>query len=92
MEVESYSAFDHAIDEQALVQSEKYQEAESYFDNLLSDFEVASYPHSSKPDTEAPGNKTANIIVEGEKISHLCKEQGVTLNSFFMSSVMQVLH
>lgn len=92
LEVESYSAFDHAIDEQALVQSEKYQEAESYFDNLLSDFEVASYPHSSKPDTEAPGNKTANIIVEGEKISHLCKEQGVTLNSFFMSSVMQVLH
>lgn len=92
LEEESYSAFDNALEEQAMVQSEKYDEAEKYFDGLLSDFEVASYPHSVKPDTQKPGNKTANVVVAGESISKYCQQQGVTLNSFFMANVMQVMH
>ena len=43
---ESFTAFDRALEEEALTGSEKYKEAKEYFDHLLSGNVMTVFPHS----------------------------------------------
>ena len=88
---ETYSAFDHAFEEHELEQSEAYSAAESYFDNLMSDFEVASYPRSSQPDSKNPSAGHIYVTIEGADIRQFCRQNGLTENSYFMSAFSEVL-
>ena len=88
---ETYSAFDRAQDEYELMHSDAYTAAETYFDHLMGDYEVASYPHSSKPDTLSPSAQVERISVKSAAITEFCKKNGFTVNSFFMSVLSEVL-
>ncbi len=92
VEMETYTAFDRALDEQEMQQSERFTQAELYFDRLLSCYEVASYPHSAVPDTTVSGLGHRTFHVDGEMIHGVCRKYAVTENSYFMTMVTQVLH
>lgn len=88
---ETYSAFDRASEESELEKSEAYSAAESYFNNLMNDFEVASYPHSSHPDSKKPSAGYVYGLIEGTDIRQYCRQNGLTENSFFMAAFSEVL-
>jgi amino acid adenylation domain-containing protein/non-ribosomal peptide synthase protein (TIGR01720 family) len=91
---ESYSAFDFALDEQQRLQSAQYQDAQAYFDQLLSEVETTSYPHT--PAAEMPKEKTPNtelnITVEGTAINAFCRDNDLTASNYFLTMFLQVLH
>ena len=93
LQTETYTAFDRALDEQTLMQSEQYQEAERYFDGLLEDVEMTVYPHSARPDgAEAGNNAYIRVNVDKKQVDDYSRERSVTASSFFLTVVMQVLH
>ena len=93
---ESYTAFDRALDEQELMASDEFSRTERYFDSVIGDAEMISYPHSDRPDASAAGKKAKNAYVDVEipcaEIDRYSASNGVTSNIFFMTSLMQVLH
>ncbi len=89
---ETYTAYDRALDEQEMRESSMYATAEKYFDTLLSSFEIASYPASRQLDKSETGPAVVSAMVAGDAVNGFCSANGVTANSFFMTSVTQVLH
>lgn len=93
LQPETYSAFDRALDEQALQQSEQYREAERYFDRLLEDVEMITYPHSDQPDgAEVANNAYVEVEINKSKVDDYSRERSVTPNNFLLTALMQVLH
>ena len=88
---ESYSAFDRAQEEYELERSDAYTTAEAYFDGLMGDYEIASYPHSVHPDTTEPSAQVTRLTIKGDDITAFCKKNGFTVNSFFMAAFSEVL-
>ena len=90
---EEYSAFERALDEKELMESATFTEIEKYFDGLLEDVEMISYPHSNEPDGAA-GVNNAYVTADVDKklIDEYCRNNSATANSFFLTSLMQVLH
>lgn len=89
---EFYTAFDAALDEEQWMNTKDYQEAERYFDDLLTEAAVASYPVSGGLDLTETGLEEITIRFEGSEITAFCRRNGVTENSFFMMATTQVLH
>lgn len=90
---EEYSAFERALDEKELMESETFTEIEKYFDGLLEDVEMISYPHSNEPDgAESVNNAYVTADVDKKVIDEYCRKNSATANSFFLTSLMQVLH
>ena len=82
---ETYTAWDRALDEQEMQASAKATEAQTYFDTLLGDAEIASYPHSSG--CNGTGNKagTHTLLLDTAGVSAYCRRNNLTENSFFMA-------
>lgn len=82
---ETYTAWDRALDEQEMQASGKATEAQTYFDNVLGDAEIASYPRSSG--CNGSGNKAAKhtLLLDTVGISAYCRRNNLTENSFFMA-------
>ncbi|MCQ2303479.1 MAG: amino acid adenylation domain-containing protein [Bacteroidales bacterium] len=91
VESETYSAFDRAVDERELEKSEAYAAAESYFDGLMGDCEVASYPRSSQPDSKTPSAGLVTGLIDGSEIRKFCRRNDCTENSYFMAAFSEVL-
>ena len=91
---ETYTAFDFALDEKARMQSEQYQQAQTYFDTLLSDVETTSYPHTPKAEIskEKVTNTELTITIEGTAINAFCRQHAVTASNYFLTMFLQVLH
>ena len=90
---EEYTAFERALDEKELMESATFNEIEKYFDGLLEDVEMISYPHSSElDDTEGVNNAYVTADVDKKVIDDYCRKHSATANSFFLTSLMQVLH
>lgn len=90
---EEYSAFERALDEKELMESATFNEIEKYFDGLLEDVEMISYPHSSELDgEEGVNNAYVTADVDKRVIDDYCRKNSATANSFFLTSLMQVLH
>ena len=90
---EEYSAFERALDEKELMESATFNEIEKYFDGLLEDVEMISYPHSSELDSaEGVNNAYVTADVDKNLIDDYCRKNSATANSFFLTSLMQVLH
>ena len=90
---EEYSAFERALDEKELMESATFNEIEKYFDGLLEDVEMISYPHSSELDSaEGVNNAYVEADVDKRVIDDYCRKNSATANSFFLTSLMQVLH
>ena len=90
IEIETYTAFDFALDELKLMKSEKYDEAEHYFRNLMGDASTVVYPHSIKKEDDDPG--VLSVHFTGGDIESFCQQNGLTLNSYFLAITMHVLH
>lgn len=90
IESESYTAFDRVLDEQQMRRGNIYRRAGKYFDALLSDYTVASYPHSRT--AEGEGSAHVTVRVKGTGIKSFCKSNAFTLNSFFLTMLTQTLH
>jgi amino acid adenylation domain-containing protein len=80
---ETYTAWDRALDEKEMQASGKATEAQSYFDKVLGDAEIASYPRSGK----GSGNKAAKhtLLLDTVGVSAYCRRHNLTENSFFMA-------
>ncbi|MDO5446156.1 MAG: amino acid adenylation domain-containing protein [Prevotellaceae bacterium] len=91
LEKEVYTAYDRAIDEKELIESERGKEAETYFDTLLDGVETTDYPHSSTLDEGKRYDTISTDIVSAE-INKYCKENLLLPSSFFMSVFHAVLH
>lgn len=93
LEVETYTAFDRAIDEEHLFKSERYKEAESYFDQLTVDTVSIEYPHSlSLSGTNKNQQLTIDEVADKETVDIFCSNNQITANSFFLTILTQVLH
>lgn len=90
IEIETYTAFDFALDEFKQMKSEKYAEAEHYFRDLMGDASTVVYPHSIKKDGDDPG--VLSVHFTGDDIESFCQQNGLTLNSYFLAITMHVLH
>ena len=87
---ETYTAYDRALDEEALMKSERKQEAEDYFDALVGGLEATVYPHSSKTDGERKQG-VVDVYVTSTDIDAFCKKQALPTSSFFLAVFHQVL-
>ncbi len=78
---ESYQAYDYALYEQAeLMNIEKTQEAESWYDGLLTGANAISLPSYSTPD--GVDYAEIEISVPSQNIDTFCAVNGITVNSF----------
>jgi len=90
IEQESYTAFDFALNEFRLTSSDKYAEAEDYFNHLLEGKNSVAFPRSQSIDSDDDGKVT--ISIQGKDITSFCKQKAVTPNSYFLSVFMHLLH
>ncbi len=90
LEKEEYTAFERALDEEALKGTSTWKEAEAYFDQLLPGIEMAVYPHSDV--VTGSGNQELSLTFDGSAISEFCQKYGVTVSNYFLTALMQVLH
>jgi amino acid adenylation domain-containing protein/thioester reductase-like protein len=90
IEVESFTGFDIALEEQAMLASEKSVAIASYFEQLLGSTSMFAFPHSSKLEADN-SSKDFNSFIPVGAIAGFCQKQGVTESNFFLSVLCQVL-
>ena len=91
LEKETYTAYDRALDEIALMESERGQKAEEFFDNLVGGVDATVYPHSNvTPSKVVYGELFTDIEAAG--IDAYCKKHSIPPSSFFLTVFHHVLH
>ncbi|HBL77655.1 MAG: hypothetical protein A2W90_02915 [Bacteroidetes bacterium GWF2_42_66] len=81
---EEFTTFDRALEEQSLVRSEKYSEAEVYFDKLLGSTLMTVFPSS----VQEPNTGTAidaKVFIPTGTIGEFCRQHAITESNFFLS-------
>jgi gramicidin S synthase 2 len=81
---EEFTSFDRALEEQSLVRSEKYSEAEAYFDKLLGNTSMTVFPSS----VQEPYTGTAidaKVFIPTGNIGEFCRQNGITESNFFLA-------
>src|SRR5574344_1353761 len=76
LQTETYCSYEHSLDEQQLMQGKTYEDAESYFDQLLDGVESLSYPQSQDVKGNASGSGTVQTEIDGSAIRSFCREIG----------------
>ena len=90
VEKERYTAFDHALHLKSMTGSSQYEEAEHYFDGLLTSPVLAVYPRSTRGLTS--GNKQLKLTIPRNDIMQYCRANEMTESNFFMTLLLQTLH
>jgi len=92
LEPEAYTAQDRAIDEQQLLQSDRYSEAQTYFDQLLEGNESANYPACGTPEGDGHSRTVYNdTLLQRGAVDEFCHRNNVTPNSLFHAALSNVL-
>lgn len=91
LQKEEYTAYDRALDEDALIQSDRAVEAEAYFDKLVGGIDNTVYPHSTTPDN-IQKQGVVETEIESAAIEAYCKRHSLTPGNFFLEVFHQVLH
>ncbi|SMC86734.1 non-ribosomal peptide synthetase [Sporomusa malonica] len=86
---ESYTAFEHALEEEQLIGSDKYKEAESFFDAKLVGG-MTELPRVAKGGGENRSNRVA-VSVPSSGINSFCQINAVTPNSLFLAALCTTL-
>ncbi len=81
---ETVTAFDYALYEQEMLQSNAYTEAEKHYEELLGGAEVTSYPDSITPDGVAVG--TVSSAFPRADIDRACQEADITVSSYMQAA------
>lgn len=89
IESETLTAYDFAIYEKGLRESNDYAEAAKYFTGLLSDAQVAVFTGSRTPDNKPDGE--FKLYIPQDEIDAFCKKCGVTPGSFFQAVFCECL-
>lgn len=92
VEKEQRIVFDHALDEQKMMQSPAFGEAEKYFGTLLGGIEPTRYPQSSSELADKDGFARVTLKIPAESIREFCNKGGCTQNAFFLTVLTQLLH
>ena len=87
---ETYQAFDFALYEQNLSGSEMMQEAEQYFDSMLTHANTLSLPVSAVPDGTVEGK--LDISIPADNIDAYCAKTGVTIGSYMQAAFAETMH
>ena len=87
---EVFSAYDYALGYQEWKESAACRDAEAYFNGLVKGAESLLYPVSSEADG-CSGSKTVSTVLPKGSIQRLCRDQGITVNSFFLAALTRVL-
>ncbi len=87
---EPITAFDYAIYEDNLLKGTAYDQAQAFFDGMVSDASAISYPDSTTPD----GVKSASVDVclPQSGVDAFCSTHGVTASSYLQAAFALVLH
>ena len=88
---ETFTGFDKALEEQEMLQSEKCNEIEKYFENLIGGTSMLAFPLSVKTE-EDNTSKDFNSFIPVGAIGDFCQKFGITENNFFLSVLCQVLN
>lgn len=80
---EVFTAFDHALEEEAQSGSEKYLEAEAYFDNLVGHSSLTEFPFPA-PHQGSGKAKMINVDIVSDGIPEFCRSNGITESNFFL--------
>ena len=80
---EAFTAFDHALEEQSQQGSEKYQEAESYFENMVGNSSLTEFPFPATHQGSGKAN-LVNIDIPSGGIPEFCRSNGITEGNFFL--------
>ena len=88
---ETFTAYDYALYNQHWLQSEAYDKADTYFNQLMADAEAVQYPPSGGS-LQAEGVRKACVSMARGQVSDGARRLGVTESSLLMTAVMQVLH
>ena len=90
---EQYSAYEHSLEETAMMETEHFDEAEAYFGNLLSGVETTHYPASDVSDgTAERESRDVRVSIPRNAIDVFCKTNGITPNNYFITALCNVLH
>ena len=87
---EDFTAFDRALEEEALTRSEKYAEAEQYFGNLLGSTSMTVFPSHTQA-RSAGTAKLVKIDIPAGTIMEFCKTNAVTESNFFLAAFCLLL-
>ncbi|WP_021170822.1 Linear gramicidin synthase subunit D [Sporomusa ovata DSM 2662] len=89
LQQESYTAFEYALEEEELVESEKYLAAEEFFDNMLS-ASMTELPKVAKGEKEGQAELVVTNV-PGKEITKFCKENAVTPSNLFLAALCNTL-
>ncbi|MDL2246546.1 condensation domain-containing protein, partial [Methanobrevibacter sp. OttesenSCG-928-K11] len=89
---EEFNGFDYSLYEVNTENSKLYKEAESYFENQISDFNNASIVSPDLDANEKEGNlKQKNYFISKNKIDDLCEKLNISQNNLFLSGIALTL-
>ena len=90
LEPEKLDAYDLAVYEEGLADTEKYQKAEAFYTEKLSGSNALIYPDSTEPD----GNTMVRSInrFSAEDISEYCTAAGITVNAYLQAAFSETMH
>ncbi|MFA6127679.1 MAG: amino acid adenylation domain-containing protein [Bacteroidales bacterium] len=87
---EGFTAFDHALEEDLLIRSEKFREAEAYFDQLIGKSVLTVFPSVSQGNGEGKAASFNRTIPKG-MIPEFCRQNSITENNFFLSVLCLII-
>ncbi len=88
---ETVTAFDFALYERELLQSDAFTKAEARFDKLVGDATALSYPVSAEPDGDKSEGNAVKAFVPSALVDAFCSQNGVTPNSFLHAAFGEVM-
>ena len=88
---ETVDAFEYSLIENDLEQSNKYQQAEKFFDKQISEFEESTVV---TPDLESNDDGvlcTNELSLNADDVHNFCRKEGITENNLFLSATLLAL-
>ncbi len=87
VDTEEYDGFDYSLEEQNIEKSKLYQDAESYFETKIRDFESSTVVSPDINGKEEEGQLgLCNITVDKTKVERFCKANAITPNNLFLAA------
>jgi gramicidin S synthase 2 len=81
---EEYTAFDRAIEETELARSEKYAEAEAYFDRMVGNTNMTIFPTFVQSQSKGTA-KEVEIFIPAGNIVGFCRQNGIPESNLFLA-------
>ena len=88
---ETVDAFEYSLIENELEQSKKYKQAETFFDNQISEFEESTVV---TPDLETDDEGvlcTNELSLNANDVHNFCRKEGITENNLLLSATILAL-